>query len=117
MARIAAAAVLTRHWPQGGRNDAALALAGGLLRADWSVEEVQQFIEAVAVAAQDEEAQKRVKAVAPTKEKLDKGALGVRLAEVEQDLDRRRVRRRGPALRLAEPAEAGEEIRGRRGRK
>ncbi len=34
--KIAAASILARHWPEeGGRHDAALALAGGLLRLGW----------------------------------------------------------------------------------
>src|SRR5262249_28086925 len=49
---VAAAALLARHWPaKGSRQDASLALAGGLLRAGWNSERAGRFILAVAVAA------------------------------------------------------------------
>jgi hypothetical protein len=69
---VAAAALLARHWPgEGGRQDAALALAGGLLRAGWAVETSERFLEAVATAAGDEEVRMRIDTVARTKEKID----------------------------------------------
>jgi hypothetical protein len=45
VARIAAAALLARHWPQqaGGRHDAFLALAGFLWRGDWRLEHASAF--------------------------------------------------------------------------
>jgi hypothetical protein len=72
-ARLAAASLLARYWPGGSRNDAANALAGGLLRAGWAVGEVEQFVGAVCRAAQDEETQARVRAVADTAAKLRAG--------------------------------------------
>jgi putative DNA primase/helicase len=69
---LAAAAELVRLYPaKGNRQKFALALAGGLLRAGWSVEKTASFIECVARAAGDEEATKRAEVVAPTKAKLD----------------------------------------------
>jgi hypothetical protein len=57
---LAAAAVIARHWPaEGSRQEAALALAGGLLRAGWNLERVGKFIYAVSYAAGDEESSKR----------------------------------------------------------
>src|SRR5262249_50970675 len=51
VARVGAAALLARHWPvKGSRQDAALALSGGLTRAGWAVEDVERFVEAVATA-------------------------------------------------------------------
>jgi hypothetical protein len=71
---VAAAALLARYWPaQGCRQDAALALSGGLLRGGLSEEEAEEFIEAVATAAGDEEAGMRIKAVASTAQKLAGG--------------------------------------------
>jgi hypothetical protein len=64
--RVAAAALLGRHWPDGNRHQAALALAGGLLRAGWSQEPVATFVRAVAAAAADEEIDDRVRAVRDT---------------------------------------------------
>jgi hypothetical protein len=60
VSRLAAAALLARHWPaQGSRQDAALALAGGLLRAGWEEDTVSHFVQSVATAAGDEEARQR----------------------------------------------------------
>jgi hypothetical protein len=73
----AAAKALAPYWPRGARDMAAMALAGGLLRADLGVETVEHFIEAVAEAANDEEIQKRVEVVRPTAEKLAAGDANV----------------------------------------
>lgn len=66
----AAASLLARHWPPGTRQDASLALAGALLRNGWSPHATKNFLRAVAVAASDEEADKRVACVADTNKKL-----------------------------------------------
>jgi hypothetical protein len=72
VAQLAAAALLIRYWPRkpGTRQDAALGVAGGLLRAGWQVIEVEHLVRAVVTAAGDEEADKRVGVVAGTAEKL-----------------------------------------------
>jgi Bifunctional DNA primase/polymerase, N-terminal len=73
VARLAACALIARHWPgTGSRHDAALALAGMLLRAGWTVEDTDHFIVTTARVAGDEEAEKR-KYAAETKQKLDDG--------------------------------------------
>jgi hypothetical protein len=74
VAELAAAAILARHWPaRGNRDNAALALAGGLTRAGWSEERVALFCRAVAVAAGDEEAPARGKKAKPTARKQEAG--------------------------------------------
>ncbi|MBI4498112.1 MAG: DUF3987 domain-containing protein [Chloroflexi bacterium] len=73
VARLAACCLLARHWPKGARQDAALYLAGGLLRAGWAADETERFISAVAVTAQDEEADKRPDVVTHTARKLAAG--------------------------------------------
>ena len=61
---LGAAALLAAHWPEkSGRHDAAMALAGGLLRAKWLPNDVEEFIEAVATAAGDEEVDDRVASI------------------------------------------------------
>lgn len=60
--RVAAAALLGRHWPAGARHDAALALAGGLLRAGWGDDDVEPFVSAVCAAAGDIEVRDRLTA-------------------------------------------------------
>lgn len=68
---VAAACLLARHWPAtGGRQDAVLALAGGLLRLGWTAGETATFVSSVAEAAGDEETRKRVDAVEYTARRL-----------------------------------------------
>jgi hypothetical protein len=65
-ARLAAATLVGRCWPKGQRHDAALALAGALRRAGWSLDAARHFVEAVAVGAGDDEASDRIRAVEAT---------------------------------------------------
>jgi DNA polymerase I-like protein with 3'-5' exonuclease and polymerase domains len=77
--QLAAVALLARHWPtKGTRQDAFLSLVGGLLRSAWNQDQVERFVEALALATQDDEVQKRVQAVALTAAKLqeDRKATG-----------------------------------------
>ena len=72
VARLAAAALLARHWPvKGSRNSTALALAGGLLRAGWDQEAVEVFIHTVGIGAGDEEIADREKAAKYTLQKIE----------------------------------------------
>ncbi|MGQ9532564.1 MAG: hypothetical protein ACUVTQ_07140 [Desulfotomaculales bacterium] len=84
-ATLAAATLLAAKWPgKGSRQDAALALAGGLLRAGWGEEDAARFIAAVARAANDEETAKRAEAAEYTARRLSENgpATGwTRLAE------------------------------------
>jgi hypothetical protein len=67
--RLAAAALIARHWPkQGARQDAALALAGGLVRLGWPADETIAFVHAVADVAGDDEVAKRAAAARDTVE-------------------------------------------------
>ena len=69
----AACSMVARHWPAtGSRNDAALALAGVLVRAGWPVAKATRFLKAAARAARDEEYGSRGNAVAATAEKFSK---------------------------------------------
>jgi Protein of unknown function (DUF3987)/3'-5' exonuclease/Bifunctional DNA primase/polymerase, N-terminal len=68
---VAAASLVARHWPiKGSRQDAFLALSGGLLRSGWDAERVERFVEAVAAAVGDEEARKRRKCPEQTADRL-----------------------------------------------
>src|SRR5262245_10884710 len=72
--KLAAASLLARYWPdQGARQDAALALAGGLARSGWSSLDIEVFIRTVAEGAGDDESSKRVEVVDPTVEKVEAG--------------------------------------------
>lgn len=64
LAQLAAAVLLARYWPtQGSRHEVALALAGGLLRSGWPVDQVTDLISAVVVGADDDEPEDRVRTV------------------------------------------------------
>lgn len=64
---VAAVALLARHWPaKGARQDAFLAMAGGLLRSGVEPKHAERIIEALAAATQDDEPTKRVGTVAAT---------------------------------------------------
>jgi len=73
-AHLAAAALLSRSWPRpGSRHDAALALAGTLLRVGWAESQATGFIRAVAEASGDEEVRARVRDVTSTARRLSEG--------------------------------------------
>ncbi len=79
--KLASASLLVRHWPAPGsrsRQDAALALAGGLLRGGWDADRAGWFIGQVATAAGDDEAGKRASAAeyTATRVKGDKTVQG-----------------------------------------
>ena len=77
VAKLAAGALIARHWPpppardeSGTRHDLSLALAGGLLRADWTEDDAREFITAIARVAGDEEARARGANVRTTARRL-----------------------------------------------
>jgi DNA repair protein RadA/Sms len=71
--RLAACALVARHWKRGQRHYTSLALAGALLRAGWSRKRVDSFIQLVATAANDEEAKDRVRSVETTERRIIEG--------------------------------------------
>jgi hypothetical protein len=72
---MAAATILARSWPhEGQRHDTANAIAGMLLRAGWSEQSAEKFVEAVARAARDEEVEQRVRNVRSTASRLQTGS-------------------------------------------
>jgi hypothetical protein len=73
--RLAAAALLVRHWPreQGSRHDIANALAGMLLLGGWSPEGAADFIRVAASTAGDEEAEQRAQDAVATARTLERG--------------------------------------------
>jgi putative DNA primase/helicase len=69
--RLAAATLLTRHWPESGnRHEAALALSGFLLSGGWNEREVMEFVVAIAACAGDEEYRERRADVSSTARRL-----------------------------------------------
>jgi hypothetical protein len=73
MGRCAAAALLGRYWRPGTRHDAALALAGGLLRDGWATEDVETLLGAVCEVAGDGETRDRTRAALDTAARLAGG--------------------------------------------
>ena len=72
---LAVACLFLRQWPtaSGTRHERAMALSGALLRAEWSVEDTEDFIRAIATEAGDDEVEDRVRVVRDTKASLDAG--------------------------------------------
>lgn len=114
VSRLAAAALLVRHYPTPGtRHDFILALAGTLLRGGWSEEQARSLVEIVARAAGDEEARGRLGDVRTTARRLanDDMATGwptlvKLLGEKEAQLVREWL-----GLQSAEPPEAPRPLR------
>lgn len=72
--RLAAGSLLAKHWPnEGGRQEAALCLSGCLKRSGWPTDDVRDFIHAVAVVAEDEEAERRADVAMYTEARLESG--------------------------------------------
>jgi AAA domain/Bifunctional DNA primase/polymerase, N-terminal len=88
VARVAACAVVAFRWPSGARHDAALALAGLLLRGGLAEHDAERFVEAVARVAGDREWRDRARAVRDTAAELAAGKRTTgapRLAELLTD--------------------------------
>jgi AAA domain/Bifunctional DNA primase/polymerase, N-terminal len=73
VSKLAACALVARHWQNGQRHDTALALSGVLLRAGWLRARVERFISLVATAANDEELDDRVRTVETTEQRIIAG--------------------------------------------
>jgi replicative DNA helicase len=71
VAKVAAASLLVRYWPEGSRHHAVLALAGWLYRSGWDPDDIEYFVEIVAACAGDEEIPDRLTAVRDTIRNFD----------------------------------------------
>lgn len=91
VARLAAAALLARVWPNLARHDTTLPLAGALLRAGWPVAEVAHFVGAVARCAGDSEVHDRVAVVRDTARRLDAGESVTGIPRLREVIDERVV--------------------------
>jgi hypothetical protein len=90
VAKIASCALLAWRWPEGARHDAALALAGLLLRGGMLQPDAEHFVEAVARVAGDAEWRDRVRTVRDTADAIaagDRATGGPRLAGLLADGD------------------------------
>ncbi len=93
--KVAAAALLARHWPAKGRHNCELALAGALARAGWSLEDARAFVLAAyrAVPSHDRGAYGRVEqSVGSTYEKHRAGDPTTGKTSLTDYIDKRVVR-------------------------
>src|SRR5262249_47738867 len=107
---LAACSLLAKHWPgKGTRQDAFLALAGGLLVGGWPEARAEKFVKALAQVTADEEPAKRLASIAQTARKIgvDNEITGwTRLTELLGDSDKNMVRRVREWLGLTPAAQA-----------
>lgn len=93
-ALLAVASLIACHWPQpGSRENAALALAGGLHRAGVPAAEIPDVVEGIAALARDEEADSRRKAAEATVSKVKAGDAVTGWPTLAQIIDARVVDR------------------------
>jgi len=71
--QLAAACLLARYWPKGGRHDCQLALAGALLSDGWGEDQVIEVLSGICRIAGDEDRPKREATVRGTAEKVRAG--------------------------------------------
>jgi len=72
VSRMAAGAILARHWPKrGSRNITSLALAGILIKKGWEDSDSIKFIDTIAKTARDEKWGERGNAIGSTRKKLE----------------------------------------------
>ena len=109
--RLAAATLLTRHYPGiGSRHILALALSGYLLRNSWSVVEVVHFVTAVANAAGDSEIADREEAIHTTSKRLAAGENATGGVELRKLLGQEVIDRFSDFLKLSKvPPQAEKE--------
>jgi len=112
---VAAAALLSRNWPQtSARSEAALALCGGLLRGRVPAPAVSQFVCAVATAARDEKAMEWAKCAQSTAERIASGKKAVGWPRLEKLIDPKVIERTREWLGLSQRAST-DRSRGERG--
>jgi hypothetical protein len=92
--RLAAACLLVRHYPREGiRQDALMALAGGLLRLGWDEQKTASFIETICNEVGDEETRLRIKTVCHTARKQKGGNKTTGFPKLATLIDKRVVER------------------------
>lgn len=110
-ARVAAAALLVRYWPEGGRHELVLGLAGGLLTCGtagvWSPERVERLVAGVCRLTGDEEATDRLRAVKDTAARISRGERAVAAWGAVEGILGREVTERVSGWLDARPAAGG----------
>ncbi len=109
VSHLAAATLLARSWPsKGGRHEAALAIAGWLIRAAWSVDDTRNFIWFVAKAAGDEEWSARGRDVESTAKRLAANGAATGASRLIELMGSDAVSRAGQWLDLRQAKDLGE---------
>ncbi len=72
-AQLASTYLISKTWNEGSRHDKALKLAGALVRAGYTEDEIATFIKTVCEIAGDDEVEDRLRAVEDTVQKFDAG--------------------------------------------
>lgn len=90
---INAGALMARHWPEGGRHDCMLAVAGGLLNAGWTTDDAEAWVRIVLHAACDDEMEDRIRVVYDTADRLALGKDAVGFTRLQDYMDKRVVKR------------------------
>jgi hypothetical protein len=115
VAQLAACSLLARHWPgEGARHDVALALAGGLLRNGWDVDEAATFICSAASIGGDDEAEDRRLDVLSTARRLEDGGETVGWPTLVELLTEPVVKRLKKWLMLEDDDDGSEGMRNKR---
>jgi Bifunctional DNA primase/polymerase, N-terminal len=85
---IAVAAMLLRYWPRsaGSRHDLAMRVGGFLARADFSAEDIDRIVDAVATEADDEEVADRRRAAGDSCVAFEKGTRAYGLPALQEAL-------------------------------
>lgn len=92
-AKVAAAALLARYWPgEGARQEATMALAGGLARMGWPADEIEAMVQATVEATGDDETRMRLGAARATAEKHAQGAETTGFKRLAELMDERIVK-------------------------
>jgi hypothetical protein len=114
--RVAAAALLIRHWPaKGSQHELSLAIGGALARAGWTTDDIEQLVTVAASAAHDPRPADRVRCARDAAENVAAGeptfgfpklkeilgdAVAGRLAEWLELVPNGGSARNGPVIRL-----------------
>src|SRR5215218_4643232 len=99
--QVAAAALLARHWPPGGRrHKAAMAVGGMLAHGGWTVPKTKLFVQAVARAAGDPEWKDRETAARDAVNEHEQGGKVLGLPTLVELMDERAAKRAAEWLGL-----------------
>jgi hypothetical protein len=105
--KLSAATLLLRYYPDRGiRQEVMMALAGGLLRLGWTVENAEFFMRTICESAHDEETNSRVETICYTAKKQGEGKQTTGFPKLATLIDKRIVERLRDWLTLSSQPES-----------